>query len=111
MDSSEERPVDGPPKGRWESLCHEERQLFCKNRGKMSAITRCPSDSVRGYSEALTSAAQSVQRDEVNVRLRALVCDLLPRGKLAFVNVKRLKCASSFFLPYLVKDSDLVNDR
>jgi hypothetical protein len=46
-------------------------------------------------SQALTSVAQFVQRDEVNVRLRALVYDLLPRGKLAFVTVKRLKFALS----------------
>jgi hypothetical protein len=62
-------------------------------------------------SEALTSVAQFVQRDEVNAGLRALVCGSLPIGKLALVNVQRLKCALSFFVPYLVKDSDLADDR
>jgi hypothetical protein len=88
MDLSEKCPVDGPPKGLWESLCHEEKQLFCKNRGKMAAIMRRPSDLVRVYSEGLTSVAQFVQRDEVNLRLCVLVCDFLPIGKLSFVKVK-----------------------
>jgi hypothetical protein len=56
--TSEERAMDGPPKGLWESLSHEERQLFCKNRGKMAAIMPRPSDSVRVYSEALSSVAE-----------------------------------------------------
>jgi hypothetical protein len=114
MDSPEERPVHSPPKGppksRQESLCHEERQLFCKNRGKLAAIMWHPSDLVMVYSEALTYVAQFVQRDEVNVRLHAWVCGLLPIGRLALVNVKRLKCTLSFFGTYLVKDSDLADD-
>jgi hypothetical protein len=111
MDSSEERPVDGPPKDRWEFLCHEQRQLSYKNRGKMAAIMRHPSDSVRVNSEALSSMVQFVQRDEVNVRLRVLLCVLLSIRKQAFLNMKQLKCALSFFGPYLVKDSDLPDDR
>jgi hypothetical protein len=81
MDPSEECPVDDRSKGLGESLCDEERQLFCKNRGKMAAIMRRPSDSVMRYSEALTSVAQFVQRNEVNVWLRCLVYVLLPIGK------------------------------
>jgi hypothetical protein len=107
----EECPVDGIPKSLWEPLCHEEKQFFCKNRGKMTAIMQCSSDSVKVYSEVLTYVAQFMQRDEVKVRLRALACGLLPIGKRAFVNVKRLKCILPFFGPRLVKDSNLVDDR
>jgi hypothetical protein len=61
MESSEKRPVDGPLKGGWESLCHDKRQLFCKTRGKMAATIRRASDSVTVGSEAFTSVAQFVQ--------------------------------------------------
>jgi hypothetical protein len=57
------------------------------------------------YSEALASVAQFVQQDEVKARFHALVCGLLPIGKLEYVNVKRSKGALSFFGPGLVKDS------
>jgi hypothetical protein len=67
--------------GRLESLSHEERELFCKNRGKMAAIIRRTSDSVRVYSEPLTYLIQFVQREEVNAWLPALICVLLPIGK------------------------------
>jgi hypothetical protein len=81
MDSSEERPVDGPPKGRWECLCHKERQLFCKNRDKMAAIRPRPSDSATVSSEAFTPVAQFVQRHEVNAQLHGLGYGLLSIGK------------------------------
>jgi hypothetical protein len=88
--------------------------LFAMRKYSFSARTVTKwrsSDSARMYSEALTSVTQFVQRDEVNVRLRVSACGLLPIGKRAFVNVKRLKCALSLFGPYLVKDSDFTNDR
>jgi hypothetical protein len=64
--------VDDQPKARWNSLCHEERQFSCDNRGKMAAIKQRPSESLRLCSEALASVTQFVQRDEVNVQLCAL---------------------------------------
>jgi hypothetical protein len=77
----------------------------------MAAIMRSRLDSVMVHSELLTSLAQFVPRDEVNLRLRAFLCGLLPIGNLTFLNMKRTKCALSFFGSYLVRDELIADDR
>jgi hypothetical protein len=77
--------------------------LFAMRKDSFSARTVAKCRQSRG--------ADRTRSGRIQKQLRALGCGLLPRGKLTFVNVKRLKCASSFFLPYLVEDSDFVDDR